>query len=139
MKRPKLAALAVVTSEDRVILVRRKSEPDAGLWGFPGGHVELGESVAAAASRELREETTVIATPGGILAGLDAIARTEAGEVAHHHFLVAVACAYVSGAPIGCDDVSDAAWFTRDEVLGGSITLSKDVDHVLKLALGGKS
>ncbi|HUF57442.1 MAG TPA: NUDIX domain-containing protein, partial [Thermohalobaculum sp.] len=41
----------------RVLLVRRLNEPDAGLWGYPGGKVEWGETVADAAVRELAEET----------------------------------------------------------------------------------
>ena len=41
-KAPKVAALAVIVRADQVLLVRRKNKPDAGLWGFPGGHVDLG-------------------------------------------------------------------------------------------------
>ncbi len=39
------------------MLVRRANPPDAGLWGFPGGKIEFGETVKDAAMRELREET----------------------------------------------------------------------------------
>jgi 8-oxo-dGTP pyrophosphatase MutT (NUDIX family) len=38
----------------RVLLACRR---DDGTWGIPGGHVELGESIADAARREFREET----------------------------------------------------------------------------------
>ncbi len=52
------AAVAVVLREGRVLVARR--EPGVhlgGLWEFPGGKVEEGEAPAAAALRELREET----------------------------------------------------------------------------------
>ncbi|OWJ87584.1 NUDIX domain-containing protein, partial [Paracoccus yeei] len=54
--RPVLAALAVLIDHDpdhgpRVLLVQRRNPPDAGLWGFPGGHVEPGETALAAAAR----------------------------------------------------------------------------------------
>ena len=50
-------AIVVLLHEGRVLLVQRGKAPDLGLWGFPGGHVEPGESAEAAALRELHEET----------------------------------------------------------------------------------
>lgn len=48
---PKLTALAVVPNDGRLLLVQRRNEPDAGLWGFPGGHVDPGETAFNAAIR----------------------------------------------------------------------------------------
>ena len=54
---PKLVAGAIpVDDADRVILLRRGFDPGRGRWTFPGGFVDLGESVEDAASRETDEE-----------------------------------------------------------------------------------
>ena len=54
---PKVVAGAVPRQEDRVWLVRRSIEPASGKWTFPGGYVDLGETIAEAAIRETQEET----------------------------------------------------------------------------------
>lgn len=112
---PRLGAIAIVPHQGRVVLVQRRNPPNAGTWGFPGGHVELGETALAAAARELREETGVIATPQRYLTNVDAITPDETGAVQYHYLLAAVLCDYVSGQPKAADDVSNAGWFTPAE------------------------
>jgi ADP-ribose pyrophosphatase YjhB (NUDIX family) len=51
-----VAGVIPVDEEGGVILLRRGFEPGQGLWTFPGGFVELGESVEEAARRETVEE-----------------------------------------------------------------------------------
>jgi ADP-ribose pyrophosphatase YjhB (NUDIX family) len=54
---PKPVACAIpVDAEGRAILLRRGFDPGRGLWTFPGGFVDLGESVEDAARREADEE-----------------------------------------------------------------------------------
>jgi ADP-ribose pyrophosphatase YjhB (NUDIX family) len=89
-ERPKVAALAVVLHDNHVLLVRRKNPPDAGLWGFPGGHIELGETGLSAAVRELAEETSVVAVPQRYLTNLDIIEKDGDGVIKHHYLLAAV-------------------------------------------------
>lgn len=45
---PVVATIAVLFRNDEVLLVRRANPPDAGRWGFPGGKMELGETIEAA-------------------------------------------------------------------------------------------
>lgn len=54
---PKPVASAIpVDGDGRIVLLRRGFAPGRGRWTFPGGYVELGESVEEAARREVDEE-----------------------------------------------------------------------------------
>jgi len=55
---PKVAVgTVIVTTDDKIVLVRRAIEPGYGLWVFPGGYVDRGEEITVAAIREAREES----------------------------------------------------------------------------------
>lgn len=56
---PQVASAAIVTraGDDKILLVQRAEDPGKGLWGLPGGFVEMGETVAEALMREVFEET----------------------------------------------------------------------------------
>jgi len=50
-------AVGVIIHQDEILISQRKAEAhQGGLWEFPGGKVEPGESVQQALSRELQEE-----------------------------------------------------------------------------------
>lgn len=136
---PRLAALAVTLrggrDDRRVLLVQRRNPPDAGMWGFPGGHVEPGETALAAAARELFEETGVIAKPHAYIDNIDVIERGPEGALSFHFLLAAVLCDYVSGQPHAADDALDAAWVPIADVLSGRLPQSASVADVLQKAL----
>lgn len=132
---PKIGALAVVLHQDQVLLVQRSKQPDAGLWGFPGGHVEWGETVLEAAQRELLEETSVIAQPSHYLNNLDLLRRAPDGVVVSHYLLVGVACQYRSGTPRAGDDAMDARWFPVDQIRQGNLPMSARVIELMEYAL----
>ncbi|WP_424985340.1 NUDIX hydrolase [Microbulbifer sp. S227A] len=134
-QRPKLGAIAVVISEGHVLLARRRNPPDAGLWGYPGGHVEFGETALAAAARELKEETGIVATPVDYVTNIDVIGRDAEGGPSLHYLLAAVRCDYVGGSPIPADDVAEAAWFPFERVRSGDIPMSERVAEVMDQAI----
>jgi len=50
----------IVTPDGRVVLIKRRFEPMAGLWSIPGGALEVGETLEAGTAREALEETGLI-------------------------------------------------------------------------------
>ena len=65
---PKPVAAAIPRDADgNIVLLRRAFDPGAGLWTFPGGFVDLGESVEDAARRETREELDIDVELGGLV------------------------------------------------------------------------
>ncbi|MBL8833411.1 MAG: NUDIX hydrolase [Rhodospirillales bacterium] len=125
---PRPAAIAVVRHEGRFLLVRRANPPDPGRWGFPGGKVEPGETVADAAVRELAEETGVRAEA---IRAFDCVDVIRPG---FHFVLVAVACRYVAGEAVAADDAHEAAWFTLDEIAAGKAPFLEQVERIARSA-----
>jgi ADP-ribose pyrophosphatase YjhB (NUDIX family) len=64
---PKVVAGAVPRQDSKIWLVRRNIDPAMGSWTFPGGYVDLGETVPGAAIREAFEETRLIIHLDGLL------------------------------------------------------------------------
>ena len=56
---PHVVARTLVTRGDEILLLKRANDHSPGTWSAPGGHLEYGESPAAAAVRETWEETRV--------------------------------------------------------------------------------
>jgi 8-oxo-dGTP diphosphatase len=57
--RPYIGVGVMVWKGDKLLLGQRKDVHDEGVWQFPGGHLETGETVSECAQREVSEETGV--------------------------------------------------------------------------------
>jgi 8-oxo-dGTP diphosphatase len=131
---PVPAVIAVLVHEGQALLVRRANPPDAGLWGFPGGKIDYGETVKAAALRELLEETGVRAQAQEILTTLDILVRSGDGALQQHYILIAVRCRWLSGLPLAGDDALEARWFPISDLHPDRLAMSADVDVIAGLA-----
>lgn len=128
--RPIVATIATVFKQDHVLLVRRRNPPDAGRWGFPGGKMEPGESIHAAALRELAEETGIRAKAQQVFTAVDAFDHGDDGTLRYHYVLVAVLCEWLDGDPVAGDDALEARWIPMDALHSGALALSRDVAKV---------
>lgn len=133
--RPTVAVLALVERAGEVLLVRRANPPDQGLWGFPGGRVEPGETYLDAALRELQEETGLIAEAPRLVTVLDFIEHEASGALAHHFAMIAVLCRWRAGEAVAADDALEARWFDRAALARLGPAASLKVEYLADLAL----
>ena len=92
---------------ERVVLVARRFEPLG--WALPGGFVDLGETVQAAATREALEETGLAVTLTALL-GVYSDPRRDA----RRHTMSTVFLGRAAGEPVGGDDAAEARAFRWD-------------------------
>ncbi|WP_428032351.1 NUDIX hydrolase [Ancylobacter sp.] len=109
--RPVLATSAAVFRDGRVLLARRGREPSRGLWTLPGGRVEPGETLAAAAAREVMEEVGVTCHVLGVAGALDILQRDPAGALVGHFVVVSHAARWVGGEPAIGPEAEEVGWF----------------------------
>ncbi len=115
--RPIVGVGGVVIHRQRALLIRRGREPLKGEWSIPGGVVELGEELAEAARRELKEETGLDVEPLAVIAVLDRIERVRR-RVKYHYVIVDYVCRLKRGRLRPASDVVDARWVRPDELQG---------------------
>jgi 8-oxo-dGTP diphosphatase len=119
---PQAAVSAAIFREGRVLLVKRRRAPAAGLWSLPGGHVEPGEAALDAVTRELLEETSVTAKIAGVAGIKDVIHRSDRDEVLFHRLIVVFFGEWLSGEARAGDDAEETGWFEPDRLSGLAAT-----------------
>jgi len=108
--RPGVAAI-ISNGEGKILLQRRS---DNGLWGLPGGSVEIGESVRDAIVREVKEETgltvEVVRLIGVYSDPTFQIVRYPDGNVVQYISSL-FACRILAGTLQTCDETLDLQFF----------------------------
>lgn len=106
----------IVDAQGRLFLARRgdKARNERGLWEFPGGSVEFGETLAHALAREMQEEFGITIQVGPLLDVVDHILPDEG----QHWVSPTYVCKIVAGVPriIEPEKCSQIGWFEPDSV-----------------------
>jgi 8-oxo-dGTP diphosphatase len=113
---PVVAVGVILLDGDGVLLIERAHPPGQGRWSVPGGRVELGETLEAAAARELVEETGLAATLGAPVVLLDRVVRDAAGAVEFHYVIVDFLATAPTGTLRAGDDARAARFVPLTEV-----------------------
>lgn len=124
---------AVIVDSNRVVLVRRGSEPLAGQWSLPGGAVETGETLEACVAREMVEETGLHVEVGPVVEVFDRITRDDEGRVQYHYVLVDYLCWPAGGTLQAGSDVDAAIWVPISTL--GEYQLAEKATAVIRRAV----
>ncbi len=116
--RPFLAVSAAIIKDGKVLLVRRANPPMHGLYTFPGGVVEAGETLEEALHREIDEETALQIKPAGIAGYRDVLIRDKDARLERHFVIICFASHWVSGEPRLNEELHDFHWVTPAELKG---------------------
>ena len=100
----------VLVEDGSVLLVRRRNPPFAGAYALPGGFVDYGETVEAAAAREVQEETGLAVAVDRLVGVYSDPARDPRGHTVSVTFLVRRR----GGTLLGADDADEARFFPLD-------------------------
>ena len=110
---PKVAACTICMVDGGIVLLKRSIEPRIGTWVFPGGFVDRGEPVAAAAIRETLEESNLRVSLTGILD----VYSFPGSEVV----VVVYAAEVVGGTLAAGDECSEAHAFPPETIPWGEL------------------
>ncbi|CAO5162767.1 putative MutT/nudix family protein [Frankia sp. AiPs1] len=107
---PKVDVRGVLFDEDRILLVREKSD---GGWALPGGWADVGLTPSEAVVKEIREEAGLDAEPVRLLGVLDK-RRHAHPPYPNDTYKIFIRCRVVGGAARGGLETSEVGWFPRD-------------------------
>jgi 8-oxo-dGTP diphosphatase len=113
---PVLAVSVLARRDGNVLLVRRRRPPLVNAWALPGGRVLSGEPLAAAAAREVLEETGVTVSDLQRLDVVEIIDRGPDDSVRSHYVIVVFSAAPNDVAPVAGDDAAEARWVPATEL-----------------------
>ena len=121
---PVVGVGAIIVSEGKILLERRKNEPSRGKWSIPGGLVELGESVEQAVIREVKEETGLDVEAPCLIDVVDNISFDQKGKVKHHYVIVDFLVNIRGGLAKAASDADELKWVPLSEVEEYDLTKS---------------
>jgi len=88
-----------------------------GQWSFPGGRLELGETLADCARREVLEETQVdIDVRDQVVTAIDVITRNAHGAIDYHYVVVDLLAFGANVEPSAGDDALAVQWIRMKDV-----------------------
>lgn len=138
---PRVGVGAVVLDQGSVLLVKRGHAPSLGKWSLPGGLVDVGETTAEAARREVAEECGIAVRIAGVAGVVDRIVRDADGRVRYHYVLVDYLALPEPGEICAGSDAAECRWVPVDEVERLDVTegLLDMIRRAAALTGGGES
>jgi 8-oxo-dGTP diphosphatase len=131
-ERPYLAVSAAIVRDGKILVVRRARAPAHGLFSLPGGVVEVGETLAQAVTREVREETGLTIEPVALAGFREAIVRDARDRVERHFIILCFAARWCAGEPVLNEELDDFRWLAPDAT--GDLRLTDGLLEIIQSA-----
>ena len=119
-----------------VLLIQRGNEPYKGYWAFPGGFLNMDETVAHCAERELEEETGIVLTEMQLVGIYSDVERDPRGRVITAAYAAMTTMPAANAADDAADDAAAAKWWPLNalpELAFDHDTILEDAKRVLKI------
>jgi len=137
--RPHVGVGILLIRDNKLLLVKRKYDPDAGYWSIPGGHLDLGEETEKAAEREGFEETGFKVKVKKLAGIIDKIMYDSEGKIEYHYVLINYFVEQIEGeayqSPIPDDDALDAKFVPFNNLKDYQLTDSL-IELLTQLGIG---
>ena len=95
-----------------VLLIQRGNDPYKGYWAFPGGFLNMDETVAHCAERELEEETSIVLTGMQLVGIYSDVERDPRGRVITAAYTAMTTMPEATAA----DDAAAAKWWPLNDL-----------------------
>lgn len=130
--RPAVTADAVVITQNeprKVLLIERGGEPFKGCWAFPGGFMNMDETLEECVVRELKEETGLVVTEVKPIGSYSRVDRDPRGRTITIAYLIVVE----EELPVkGQDDAKQAKWWPLNKLPELAFDHSKILNDTLR-------
>jgi len=130
IRKPKIAVGGVIIKDNKILLTKRRDEPDKNKWAIPGGKLELNETLEEGLKREMKEETSLDVEEVRLLGIIEVINDN------FHYVILDYECNILSGEIKANSDALDIKYFDLNN-LNGNIneTTLEFINKIFKCAL----
>ncbi len=114
---PLVGVGALIHSGKRILLIKRRFEPNRGRWSLPGGLLETGETLEEASRREVKEELGIGVSIERMYHVSDEIIKDQRGRPRFHYVLIDFLASPMAGEITLNGESEEYAWFDPEKVL----------------------
>lgn len=116
MNYPIISAGGVIVIDGKILMIKRKNEPESGKWTVPGGAINIGERIKDGLKREIYEETGLYVDVKKLLDVMEKIVKDNQGKIKYHYVIADYLCEYVSGDIKASSDALEVRLISPDDI-----------------------